>query len=292
MDKNIKFILLIVLGIYIIIPVYDYYSFQRFENINYSNLVLESITALFALGLLFAIQIEKQFSKVNWPLNIGMFLLVLSTFVDAIDQIFIHSILFTVIFEKASMILAYCFILLGILRWKKNYNELLLTDNLTKIPNRMAIDQFVDHVTQVSDQDDSSYYFAIIDIDYFKNINDKYGHKVGDNVLVEFSQLLKAKTKPNDKIGRWGGEEFIMIMENTTTYQAKLSLDNLREGISQHKFIQDIKSIDFTVSIGLTRWQKDDSGFETLFLRADRALYEAKNAGRNCVVVNIDSKDQ
>ena len=83
-----------------------------------------------------------------------------------------------------------------------------------------------------------------------------------------------------------------MIMENTTTYQAKLSLDNLREGISQHKFIQDIKSIDFTVSIGLTRWQKDDSGFETLFLRADRALYEAKNAGRNCVVVNIDSKDQ
>lgn len=291
MDKNIKFILFSILSIYIIISVYDYYTFTRFEIINYSNLVLESITSLFALSLLLAIQAEKQFSKVNWPLNIGMFLLVLSTFVDAIDQIFIHSILFTVIFEKASMILAYSFILLGILWWKKNYNELLLTDNLTQIPNRMAIGEFIDEVIQLPKKRDSIFYFAILDIDYFKNINDEFGHKAGDNVLVEFAQLLRAQVKPQDKIGRWGGEEFIILMKNIDIYEAKLFLDDLREKISHYEFTKKAHPMNFTVSIGFTKWQKHDIDFETLFLRADKALYQAKNAGRNCVVINVDPVD-
>lgn len=121
----------------------------------------------------------------------------------------------------------------------------------------------------------------LIDLDYFKTVNDNYGHAAGDDILRELSTLVSEHIRNNDHFARWGGEEFIVVCDNTDLHQARELAEKLRRLIGEHRFSYDLQ---VAVSIGVGRIRAGES-LETLFKRTDQALYEAKRKGRNRVEI-------
>ncbi len=121
----------------------------------------------------------------------------------------------------------------------------------------------------------------VIDIDHFKTLNDAYGHAAGDRILQEFAALISGAIRDGDLFARWGGEEFILLIENGTAQSLRSTAEKLRQQVANHRFLGDL-SLQVTVSIGLAHTEGDD-GFNALFKRADTALYRAKQR-RNTVV--------
>jgi diguanylate cyclase (GGDEF)-like protein/PAS domain S-box-containing protein len=150
-------------------------------------------------------------------------------------------------------------------------------DPLTQLPNRRSIDKFLSEAILRSKRQGSNLYVALIDIDYFKRINDKFGHSFGDAVLADLGGYLQQSIRETDFIGRWGGEEFLLILEDTTAEGALNVCENVRELISEQS---KLKGYQYTVSIGCTKYLKETD--ETvLFDNADIALYVSKKDGRN-----------
>lgn len=148
-------------------------------------------------------------------------------------------------------------------------------DNLTKILNRNGL------LKKLMEKN-NNYILAIIDIDKFKNINDTYGHDVGDYVLRDLAAIISNKIRTTDIFARWGGEEFILVLDTTDLLQAQNITDNLRKEVENSKF----KTVDkITVSIGVSEFKTKNDTFESVFKKADEALYQAKTNGRNRVYV-------
>jgi diguanylate cyclase len=159
------------------------------------------------------------------------------------------------------------------------------TDTLTGLANRKAFDDVVSKVT--NDADDSGLDVCIIfaDLDMFKNINDKHGHLVGDQVLRVVANALKDSVKGRDLVARYGGEEFAIVLLNTSLQNAKNVAENIRQEIAS-KRIQRKDTREslgaITMSFGVARYVSSE-GSESFMQRADRALYMSKRKGRNCV---------
>ena len=119
----------------------------------------------------------------------------------------------------------------------------------------------------------------LLDIDNFKSVNDTYGHDVGDYVLQTMAKTLRTHIRITDIIGRWGGEEFLIICNNTNLDNSKILAENIRKIVENIKFD---KVGTKTISLGLSEFQKDDD-VKSIFKRADDALYEAKTTGKNKV---------
>ncbi|WP_321778478.1 diguanylate cyclase [Sulfurimonas sp.] len=163
---------------------------------------------------------------------------------------------------------------------KKELERLSITDALTKIPNRLHLDNSYEKELKRVTRHKYDLSIIIIDIDFFKKINDTYGHKIGDNILVEFATILKQNIRSSDTLGRWGGEEFLIICPETNLEKATILAQKIREKIQNFNF-SDINKL--TCSAGVSSYSENDKQEET-FIRADKALYEAKNSGRNKVV--------
>lgn len=158
-----------------------------------------------------------------------------------------------------------------------------LHDALTGLFNRNAYNQRLKDEIARYNRYHQPLTLAIWDIDHFKNINDTFGHKSGDKVLELTAKQLQTHTRDTDFIARFGGEEFVMLLPNTSKDAALNLANELRELIAQTGFHANGKSVPIRVSCGLTEFKDDDSE-EGFFERADKALYEAKNQGRNrCV---------
>ncbi|MBL0708455.1 MAG: diguanylate cyclase [Sulfurimonas sp.] len=160
---------------------------------------------------------------------------------------------------------------------KKRIEQISITDKLTQTYNRVKIENiFTEYIAQ-SKRYERTFSIIIIDIDYFKMVNDTYGHNIGDIFLKEFSNLLKKKIRETDILGRWGGEEFIVILP-------ECSLENtisLAEKIRVCVYEYDFATVGHkTISSGVAQYQKGDIQ-ETLIGLADEGLYEAKKTGRN-----------
>ncbi|GGP63116.1 hypothetical protein GCM10009409_30980 [Shewanella saliphila] len=164
------------------------------------------------------------------------------------------------------------------------------THSATNISKSSSLDSSVIHSNQtdnmtINDTEKSvtSEYpisIAIIDIDHFKRINDNHGHLIGDKVLCELANLLQGQMRNDDLLARWGGEEFVMVLPNTTLADATELSERLRLHIAQH----NIQDMALTISLGIAQYGQDDSAY-SLLDRADKALYQAKFRGRNCVAV-------
>ncbi|PSW05719.1 GGDEF domain-containing protein [Photobacterium lipolyticum] len=159
--------------------------------------------------------------------------------------------------------------------------SLAYTDVLTGLANRRAASSEVDAYIQRYNVDYHPLAVAILDIDLFKQINDNFGHQTGDEVLCAVSKTLKETLRPNDRVYRWGGEEFLIVLPGTDIEFSSAVCQRLRENISQIS-VSSVRTI--TASIGVANFSKGDS-FESILQRADKALYTAKNNGRNQVVV-------
>ena len=158
--------------------------------------------------------------------------------------------------------------------------ELANTDALTGIANRLRFNTIVNYQVENSLRYKVALSVIFFDIDYFKRINDKFGHEFGDNVLKELADLVKNEIRKSDVIARWGGEEFAIVLANTALNDAQKLAQKLRLCIENHSF----EGQNLTCSFGVTQLQKDDTN-TTLMKRVDDALYDAKKAGRNCVIV-------
>ena len=166
---------------------------------------------------------------------------------------------------------------------KKLLENLYVTDYLTQIYNRTYFDGLMNDVSKYQRKTDIDFVILIADIDFFKAINDNYGHQVGDEALKDVAKSLKGCLRDNDTIARWGGEEFIIMIKQVSVDEAQSIAEKLRVKIENTK-IQDM--IDITVSFGLTKYYAGEDTNLT-FKRADDALYEAKKTGRNKVVTKL-----
>jgi diguanylate cyclase (GGDEF)-like protein len=125
----------------------------------------------------------------------------------------------------------------------------------------------------------------IFDIDHFKKINDEYGHAAGDQTLRGLAERCRMSSRAVDVIGRYGGEEFVVLLPETNLESARLVAERLRQTIMKNPFETNAGPLEVTISIGVAESSKLDT-LKTLVERADIALYEAKHAGRNRVMIN------
>ena len=166
---------------------------------------------------------------------------------------------------------------------KKYAEELSVTDQLTQIYNRIYLDKILYKEMSRFERYETSMSVIMIDIDYFKEVNDNYGHLIGDTVLVEIAQILKSNIRTTDTLGRWGGEEFMIICAHNTQEEAFSLAEKLRLDIASHTFT---KIGTKTASFGVASIQKNENEMEFI-QRVDNALYKAKELGRNQVVQSL-----
>jgi len=158
------------------------------------------------------------------------------------------------------------------------------TDSLTKLANRKKISHSLTRHLDAYRRYDSGFSILMIDIDHFKKINDAYGHQAGDKVLEQLAWVFRENLRTVDTAGRYGGEEFLIILAETTIKKAHHTAERIRKAVETHSFLYKNKSIKVSISIGVTGMLEGDKSEESLIRRADQALYHAKKRGRNQVV--------
>lgn len=161
------------------------------------------------------------------------------------------------------------------------------TDPLTKLPNRQAYNEHLRKLINSSRIAEQPVCLAVVDVDHFKSINDRFGHAAGDKTLQVIGKQLRLALDENDFIARWGGEEFVLILPGLNAKSLKQKLERLRTRLTElpFKFKQDRLTV--TASFGGTCFSHGEDP-DAVFERADSLLYQAKRAGRNCVVTDKD----
>ncbi len=156
------------------------------------------------------------------------------------------------------------------------------TDPLTKTYNRAAFDDSLLREIQLAHRKSNHLSMIFFDIDHFKNINDAYGHECGDIALASAAACIKDILRGSDVVYRYGGEEFIILLSDTTIDGAKILAERIRKSIEKHSIAYGMKIIKLTASLGISTLRGNDTS-DSLTKRADEAMYRAKNNGRNQV---------
>ncbi|MGL4612038.1 MAG: GGDEF domain-containing protein [Trueperaceae bacterium] len=172
--------------------------------------------------------------------------------------------------------------------WRENYEQirsdaevaeqLALTDSLTNIYNRRGLELLLEKEIVRAERYGRDLSMILFDLDDFKRINDNYGHALGDDVLKKVADVAQAQLRKGDEVGRWGGEEFMIICPETNAEQACMVAERLRKAIAN----ASCNRINFTASFGIASRQRGEM-FASLYKHTDAALYAAKSAGKNCV---------
>lgn len=166
---------------------------------------------------------------------------------------------------------------------KKRTEELSITDRLTGLYNRLKLDELFEANLHTAQRHSTAFSIILLDIDKFKTVNDTFGHQVGDEVLKEFSTLLKNNIRTEDILGRWGGEEFLILTPGSDLNAATSLAEKLRQSVENHSF----KTVGHkTSSFGVSSFYWGDDQ-KSMVSRADEALYRAKENGRNRVEVEM-----
>ncbi|MDP2243226.1 sensor domain-containing diguanylate cyclase [Pseudomonas sp.] len=165
-------------------------------------------------------------------------------------------------------------------RYQARIAALATTDQLTDLLNRRGFDLLANQAIQEARRNPSPLCALLLDLDSFKDLNDNHGHLAGDEVLRGFANKLRDNLRQSDILCRWGGEEFIILLKDTSPEQARLLAEKIRQQTEQASFSYKDASLRITTSIGLAELHPDDS-LNELLARADRALYRAKKTGRN-----------
>ena len=163
--------------------------------------------------------------------------------------------------------------------------RLALLDPLTLLGNRTALDTALHRELQMAERHHHELSLLMVDADFFKKINDEYGHHRGDLVLCEIAKGIQSACRSSDITFRYGGEEFVVVLGKTDSEGAKIIAERIRQQIAETHIQYNGKTIGTTVSIGIaTRRSHEKEHINNLFERADKALYLAKESGRNCVI--------
>ncbi|MGB4246613.1 MAG: GGDEF domain-containing protein [Pseudohongiellaceae bacterium] len=168
---------------------------------------------------------------------------------------------------------------------EKELKQQAITDPLTGLYNRRHFESLFDHELRRAARKKSPLCLCLIDLDYFKRVNDEHGHETGDRVLQHAAKLFVDSLRKTDVVGRIGGEEFVLLLPDSEFDSARLLIERLRHGLAvEHLQIGDV-AIGVTATFAVTKVNPEQDTLLTAMRAADKALYEGKAAGRNCVVL-------
>jgi two-component system, cell cycle response regulator len=161
--------------------------------------------------------------------------------------------------------------------------EIAITDHLTQLPNRRRFDEQLQIEFVRARRHERQLSLVLFDVDLFKHVNDEYGHQAGDEVLMAIGRIIRSRVRGEDLPARVGGEEFAILMPETSIEGARALAEALRRGIAEHVLRFGEIEVRVTISAGCATLRPTDMLAAQLYSRVDERLYEAKAAGRNCV---------
>jgi len=265
--------------------------FPATQHITLSNLISEAIVSLIVLIAVILVNHDTTSNSKQSLVKFGLSLLFVSLLADTMDEIRAVPDLYSLLFEDIPELLGYAVLLVGITGWLKldaSYKEKLKSlakiDALTNSLNRRAFNDILTKELARSERSGHRLALAMIDIDHFKQLNDNYGHAFGDYILKEFCGIISSKIRRIDVFCRWGGEEFIILLPETTPDEALVIIESLRMLIESTTFTIDNHVEAITFSAGLASYPEHLSE-DALIKNADDALYQAKSNGRNNTVL-------
>lgn len=165
------------------------------------------------------------------------------------------------------------------------------TDYLTGLWNRRYFTDSAERELKRADRYNRTFSVIMMDLDFFKQINDNYGHSCGDQTLISLAGILKERLRVVDTVARLGGEEFAILLPDTDSGPAYKLAEDLREAIAAANITVEDQEVKFTVSVGVATYHREIKDVDQLFQEVDRALYKAKEKGRNCTVVSTFNKE-
>lgn len=183
-----------------------------------------------------------------------------------------------------SLAFIFSFIIREEIRIKKLF-EKAIRDPLTNLYNRYFLEEEGKREIDRAKRYRYTVSLIMFDLDDFKRVNDTYGHQEGDKVLIKFAKILKSKVRSTDMPVRYGGEEFIVLLPNTTPNEAVIVAERIRKVMEEVRFRFGSEEIKITVSAGIASCEPEDCSLETLIYRADKAMYRAKREGKNRVAL-------
>ena len=271
--------------------------FERAGELNLRMMIVSLGLALVFLyagaGLLFVRQPSYRIAAIltSVPFLVYAFFLVVrmvSLLYSTEEQSLLDStpaqILFFLLFFVCSSLWTGGFILMIAQRLRNDLHSQARVDFLTRLPNRLAMQELFDaHVSQAQ-RDGTHFSVLLVDVDHFKAINDRFGHAAGDQALQGVANRLAQRLRPGDWLGRWGGEEFLILLPAARMDSAGDIGERLRQAVAAEALPLPGGSAQVSVSIGVACWPAHGATVDDLLRAADAALYTAKQSGRNRVV--------
>lgn len=197
--------------------------------------------------------------------------------------------------EIRQLVAAFCSMQTQVDETVRKLEKSAVTDQLTGLPNRRYLMQEGARLVDIAIRAKQPCTLFMMDIDYFKDINDTYGHAVGDTVLRQMGETFKDIIRASDIVARYGGEEFALVAPGSTLESSQALAERIRHGVAAATFNTIEQPLACTISIGIAHYSSDIQygvdAYEDMLARADDALYKAKAAGRNTVVVNGEDED-
>lgn len=246
-------------------------SYYRVDINNKIKAIFSSFCALMSLVL----GIVAVF--VSAPVRLGpsamIFLVTINTIHISLKFIIISLFYYRKFAEGESKIYSY----------SKKLELLADQDALTRLANRRGILKYLDRLVANFSTTSTPFCISICDIDFFKKVNDTYGHDAGDYILTELADILRKHMKDKGNIARWGGEEFLLVFEGLNGDYVYQELEQIRWSVQSKEFIYNDIKIDISMTFGLEEYDSN-AGLDKIIAKADEKLYKGKNSGRNCVI--------
>jgi diguanylate cyclase (GGDEF)-like protein len=167
-------------------------------------------------------------------------------------------------------------------RYQRRLEEMATTDKLTGLANRQACELFADQAVKLAKRNQEPLSAILIDVDHFKQVNDRYGHLAGDTVIRRLAEIIRDCLRESDFLCRWGGEEYLLLLKGCDLDRAQIIAENIRVTVRESTIQHNDVGIDITISLGVAEYRDRESN-TLMFARVDQALYRAKEAGRDRV---------
>ena len=284
-------VFLLVIATTVALFILNYFFYKTNNNIQYFEVLANSILIATTFYLIYITQRNStNKSGFYYYTSIGFAFLYFALLILTLDHIYEYNKDVVKIAVKRLFVFGYSLLAIGVSKWVR-YNEMrqgelavqASTDELTGILNRRSFTSFIKLEFINAKKNFSPFSLAIIDIDYFKQVNDEYGHLVGDEILIDLANLMKSSFRSTDKVCRWGGEEYAILLPGTSLPNAVSAIDHFRQKIENHEYQSSSNTIKYTISAGVSESLTIDKNIDDLIKRADEALYKAKSSNRNCV---------
>lgn len=191
-----------------------------------------------------------------------------------------HALFMNLFFGAIISIIVIVLVYVAINSYERRLETTAMTDSLTGISNRLAFEITLENTLALIEKEKRKCTALLIDIDHFKEVNDNYDHFMGDNIIRHVTGAIRGNIRRSDFFGRWGGDEFIVLLRDTEMEEAYLQAERLRNTVKDNPYIHEGDPILVTISIGVAEYEHGE-GEDNLLSRADKALYLAKKSGRD-----------